>query len=1035
MENSVNLDPAQGEGGTLRHHWTMIKNLGVAALVMVAACGLNVGSSASKAPKALDLVARQLAGAVVAGAAEAPAWSSVDVGAGPSGAVNGAAAFRRYCAACHGEGGDGAGAIGLQMRVHPRDLTAGVFRLKSTADDAPPSDADLFRTLTVGIPLSGMPAFGWLDAETRWALVAHVKSLSKAFAGAAPAPLDLHPEPSASAQAGEALYAHAICTQCHGPEGRGDGPIAKTLPEPPTNFRAGPQAFKGGAKAVDVFRTLSGFAGSPMASFAHAGFSRADLWSLALHVASLAERGGAEQLQGWRTFLDALGMVGEPPLEPADAPRTPKADGCLRCHESVEVINDKMQPALVAFGAGRPGAACAVCHEGNPDGATRREAHAGLIPNPGSLWVVGLGMGCAKCHAAGGSLTTFQGKPLPAAVGGKLMDVVSRVSDPTGATGFGHAYRVPRGLMAAELGKATTSLRTNGVIQDGPLAFADVAGDDPDGPAPLVGSPAYRAWVKKAMDAKFLRHIERVEQMPAYAEGLEKFHSPEDAAIGQFFRQDCSRCHLWDRGFPGAGGRHRSEGCSACHVLYAADAPGRVHKAQGASAERVGPLAHRITAQIPSSQCSHCHWRGNGYYADLHYERGMECTDCHGSVDMHGDGNIYPTMHLQVETACEDCHGTVKAYPWELPVGYGTPLPNAEPRGVAEVDGGVYLLTSKGNARANWVRRGDQAFVLGQDGKDHPIPLLRVLHDQSSWKTEVGRVAMDGIPAHLEKMECNACHVRKAVQCQGCHVTVDMQRKGVDWTASLSNRATPWGAASHPAGIGASDFTSSPKALVEPTLGLNLQGRVTGLVPGCLLDIDLVTPEGKRLHVDGQGLTAAGLPKATLAPLIPHATALVARSCESCNTNPAALGYGVGMDRGAPADPPHVRERLPRPPNVRPALDWASAPGEHGIEHGSEQGGGALIDFSAKFDVNRLVTREGGALKKLVDPGEGPLRPEQRDHAERQGVCLACHRLNGSKEWAAVKAKLGAAVTPAQHDQAVQAILDSYVRSAAAKGR
>ena len=39
-------------------------------------------------------------------------------------------------------------------------------------------------------------------------------------------------------------------------------------------------------------------------------------------------------------------------------------------------------------------------------------------------------------------------------------------------------------------------------------------------------------------------------------------------------------------------------------------------------------------------------------------EGGLLCQDCHTSIDMHGDGNIFGTTLAQVEIECSDCHGT-----------------------------------------------------------------------------------------------------------------------------------------------------------------------------------------------------------------------------------------------------------------------------------------------------------------------------------------------------------------------------------------
>jgi hypothetical protein len=785
----------------------------------------------------------------------------------------------------------------------------------------------------------------------------------------------------------------------------------------PTAFSAGPGAFIGGASRAAIVRALMvGVPGTAMPSFG--ALPRSDLWSLAELVASLAERGHVARASAWQGFLARFPRA-EPHARKGQrvTPR-PGEDGCLRCHAGIEPISNKMESALLAFAAQRTGATCVVCHEGAANGATEEDAHRGLIPNPGSLWVTGIGLGCAKCHSAAGALTTLQGAPLPHPVGGALMNVRSTRDDPSGDTGHGQSYRVPRGLMAQELGKATTTFRANGLLAPD-QALADVPVDDPDGAEPLVGSRAYRSWVKTAFASSFLRRVDHADVTPAYDEGLARFHDPAAAGVGELFRKDCSRCHLWDRGFPGAGGRHRSEGCSACHVLYALDGKSQSEDPTLDKTELGRPLKHTITAAIPSAQCAHCHWRGGGYYGDLHYERGMECVDCHGSIDVHGDGNIYPTMHLQVEVGCADCHGTPTAYPWELPVGYGTPVAATGARGVLHANGTDHLLTARGNARTRWVRKNGAAFVLGLDGRRRRVPLLKDRHTNDSWTSDAGRVAMDTISSHIERLECVACHVKRQVQCQGCHATVDMRARGIDWTASASQRSSPLLPASRLETPGSAVFSPSPKALVEPALGVDLQGRVTGLVPGCLLRVNVIDRDGKT-HVFDSASAPSGS-RDTLAPLIPHAVARGSRTCESCHTSPAALGYGVGADRWSLPDGGRERERTILPSQIYGPLRWK----DEALTHGETPDAG--VPFTNPFDVNRLVDRGGHAVKQLADPGERPLSEDERALAERDGVCLACHRLQGSPRWKRAAEKLGPGRTPAEHDRLVERLLESFL--------
>jgi hypothetical protein len=66
-------------------------------------------------------------------------------------------------------------------------------------------------------------------------------------------------------------------------------------------------------------------------------------------------------------------------------------------------------------------------------------------------------------------------------------------------------------------------------------------------------------------------------------------------------------------------------------------------------------------------QCLNCHGRqkseiGMGF-SDVHRDAGMECQDCHGSEDMHGDGTEYASFLEEgaIKTNCEQCHPNTPA--------------------------------------------------------------------------------------------------------------------------------------------------------------------------------------------------------------------------------------------------------------------------------------------------------------------------------------------------------------------------------------
>ncbi|OLD64354.1 MAG: hypothetical protein AUI47_06470 [Acidobacteria bacterium 13_1_40CM_2_68_5] len=140
--------------------------------------------------------------------------------------------YGRRCSACHGEAGDGRGAIAAFFVFQPRDFTAAQFRFKSTPLGRPPADADLFRTITLGTGIgSAMPAFDDLDGRDRWALVLAIKQFSPTLRGraleAAPrarqrlAEVAGGPGAEGRETEGRRLWDGLGCATCHGQTGTG----------------------------------------------------------------------------------------------------------------------------------------------------------------------------------------------------------------------------------------------------------------------------------------------------------------------------------------------------------------------------------------------------------------------------------------------------------------------------------------------------------------------------------------------------------------------------------------------------------------------------------------------------------------------------------------------------------------------------------------------------------------------------------------------------------------------------------------------
>lgn len=232
------------------------------------------------------------------------------------------ALYDSRCAVCHGVKGDGMGIAAYLLEPAPRDFTKGVFKFRSTASGELPTEEDLLRTVTLGIPGTGMPPSVDLSEEQRKTLVGYLKRFSTRFAQEpAPKPLAIGTAPEATAARvakGKELYLSMGCGACHGAEGRGDGPSAAALKDedgrPIRAFdftRKG--RMKGGSTPADVYRTFStGLDGTPMPSYADQ-LSADDRWSLSHYVLSMAEKSPA--LPATVTKLSAA-EVASLPTEP-----------------------------------------------------------------------------------------------------------------------------------------------------------------------------------------------------------------------------------------------------------------------------------------------------------------------------------------------------------------------------------------------------------------------------------------------------------------------------------------------------------------------------------------------------------------------------------------------------------------------------------------------------------------------------------------------------------------------------------------------
>jgi len=699
------------------------------------------------------------------------------------------------------------------------------------------------------------------------------------------------------------------------------------------------------------------------------------------------------------------------------------ATGCLHCHQGIEAIRaptSKMMREIRKAGRelGDP-TGCTVCHGGDATAATKEVAHKGpaFYPDPGSPWVNE--HTCGRCHP---DHVRVQWQGLMMTEAGKIQGVAWSAG---ALTGYDHRwgnYAVRNLPPEKRLGTATYQAWRARLAKQEPGAFPDTMVEPPaapSDPASVAHDPAQAAFT-------YLRS--ECERCHLGVRGRQK--------RGDFRGMGCSACHIpysnegyYEGDDPTIPKEVRG------HLL--------VHRIQSGRKAKVEVHGKRYSG-IPVETCTTCHDRGkrigvsyqglmeSAYHApwggpveagqpglhtkhyialteDLHGRKGMLCQDCHTSLDAHGDGTLSGATLAQVEIECADCHGTPSRYPWELPIGFGDEFGldlDPAPRGVAhklpewqrqgthypQEDG--YLLSARGNPLGNVVRRGDEVIVHTAGGKDLKLTPLKRLAETGKLSTGA-RVAMVAIGKHLDRMECYACHSDWVPQCYGCHVKVDYSTGATapDWIARGAAHTRPDQAAAareDPKSHLIPGKVTEQRSYLrweEPVLGVNGEGRVTPIAPGCQVAYTVVAPDGKtvvenhlfRTPPGTEGAGPDGQIASDMSPTTPHTTGEHARTCESCHLSEKAAGYGIEGGRlNRPWDRPLVVDLTTADGRLLPARTQVQIEAMKGLRR----------DWSAVLDPDGKQTQTVGHHFS----GSRPLNGEERAMLDRKGLCLGCHQ-------------------------------------------
>jgi len=280
------------------------------------------------------------------------------------------------------------------------------------------------------------------------------------------------------------------------------------------------------------------------------------------------------------------------------------------------------------------------------------------------------------------------------------------------------------------------------------------------------------------------------------------------------------------------------------------------------------------------------------HLADIHLEKGMQCTDCHFNQDNHGNGKIYGEPRAAVEIDCVDCHGTIDKKATLITSGPAAPDPALPtwPRGhrldalrtpwglrrFENRDGKIFQRSmtdpdkeweivqtadtiTPGNVHFN--PKSLRAKLMGKDGSvlsQAPQDETHLAHGNSS-------------------MTCYSCHTSWTPTCFGCHLQM---------TANVRRPML------HNEGLMTRNYTSyNFQVLRDDIYMLGIDGTVTGhrIAPArssCAILVSSQNANREWLYYTQQTISAPGFSGQAYSTFVPHTVrAKETKQCSDCHVS------------------------------------------------------------------------------------------------------------------------------------------------------
>ena len=649
-------------------------------------------------------------------------------------------------------------------------------------------------------------------------------------------------------------------------------------------------------------------------------------------------------------WIPLLGANCDTPLSPPTTEVT-----CLDCHRPAGVGIETAHPwaslrCVDCHGGRSPADDLASAHVAKPSGIGNPkqlaadqldqlpEAYLRFI-NPGDLRVASISCGSQNPNSMVGVTGCHQG-------------VVDKVKRSVMSTFAGH-YNVPR-FLAGLQGK------------DAYYGVRDIVHEAFDDENPVEGAVG---------ELHALRPPSPDEEI-----------DPMKYVMDNYLVKSCPTCHAYSAGPNHAPGIYRSSGCTSCHMVYAMD--GQSLSADPSINRGVlpHPEKHSLTSDIPTYQCSHCHFQGAriGLLYQGFREHGLAQTvppnaeylanstdpllepyaklfqkwrdqGKAGLPELYGHKAPYwyltdedttngydetpPDLHFSAGMHCVDCHmgqdvhGNGNMYSTaKYQTGIRCEDCHGDVRQEISEDGDGTFRTSAGDPIPLMRREGDAILLRGRlSGKDHEVVQVKRVVEEQGLDSYAGR-AMGVDPetnySHTDSVECYTCHTSYRLSCYGCHVDILDSRTKVDHQT---------GQATTGASSGARDIVS----ISDFFLGMNRHGKVATVCPSEQMFLRYKNADSELILNNRVRKTATGKLGFGWNPNFQHTTAASPQPCSRC----------------------HVRADESNRHEVRGVYGFGTQ--EHAIEVDGPDGG------TVTYDPTRILDETGQPIVDFAHEGAG----------------------------------------------------------------